>query len=246
MVLRGRLIFAVTLLVGKIALAGPPFVTDDPEPVDLHHWEVYLASQMQYVPAQTDGTLPHVEVNYGVVHNLQLHIIAPIAFARPTGGPTLSGFGDTELGIKYRLVQELPRRPMIGIFPLVELPTGDSKRGLGSGEYQFFIPIWLQKSWGSWTSYGGGGYVINPGIGNRDYWLFGWLMQKDLSQRLTLGGEFFGTTAQTEVSNAEYDINFGGQINLNEHQHILFSAGHNLKGTSNWMSYLALQWTFGR
>jgi hypothetical protein len=23
------------------AFAGPPFITDDPEPVDLGHWEVY-------------------------------------------------------------------------------------------------------------------------------------------------------------------------------------------------------------
>ena len=24
------------------ALAGPPYITDDPEPVDYQHWEVYL------------------------------------------------------------------------------------------------------------------------------------------------------------------------------------------------------------
>ena len=28
-----------------LAWAGPPFTTDDPEPVEYQHWEVYLASR---------------------------------------------------------------------------------------------------------------------------------------------------------------------------------------------------------
>jgi hypothetical protein len=36
--------FVAALLPGP-ASAGPPYTTDDPEPVELHHWEVYLASQ---------------------------------------------------------------------------------------------------------------------------------------------------------------------------------------------------------
>jgi hypothetical protein len=29
--------------------AGPPFLTDDPEPVEYRHWEVYVASQLASV-----------------------------------------------------------------------------------------------------------------------------------------------------------------------------------------------------
>jgi hypothetical protein len=29
--------------LSPVALAGPPFVTDDPEPVEYQHWEVYIA-----------------------------------------------------------------------------------------------------------------------------------------------------------------------------------------------------------
>lgn len=47
------------------AWAGPPFITDDPEPVELRHWEVYLSSIQQRDSSGTAGTLPHVEVNYG-------------------------------------------------------------------------------------------------------------------------------------------------------------------------------------
>ena len=55
------------------ALAGPPYVTDDPEPVEYHHWEVYLASQLAHEPGAWSGTAPHIEVNYGALPNLQLH-----------------------------------------------------------------------------------------------------------------------------------------------------------------------------
>lgn len=49
------------------AVAGPPYVTDDPEPAELHHWEVYLATIDQWSREDGwSGTSPHIEVNYGV------------------------------------------------------------------------------------------------------------------------------------------------------------------------------------
>jgi hypothetical protein len=176
---------------------------------------------------------------------LQLHLIMPYAASWTSGKKTVSGYGDTEFRIKYRFLQESRRRPMAGIFPLVELPTGNSRRGLGSGYFQFFLPVWMQKSWGSWTSFGGGGCFINPGEGNRNYWFFGWEMQKDLSPRLTLGGEIFGTTPTVDQGEKEIDFNLGGQFNLDETYHFLFSAGHNIRGEVDFAFYIAFQRTFG-
>src|SRR5450432_350943 len=62
------------LLASAAAQAGPPYVTDDPEPVDYRHWEVYLASQDAITSGGASGTAPHVEVNYGAVPDLQLHL----------------------------------------------------------------------------------------------------------------------------------------------------------------------------
>jgi hypothetical protein len=147
--------------------AGPPYATDDPEPVDYRHWEVYLASQVEHGDGPWSGTGPHIEVNYGALSNLQLHLITPFEFILPSEGTGRYGYGDTELGVKYRFIQENDWRPMVGVFPLVELSTGSSGNGLGSGETQAFLPVWVQKSFGAWQTYGGGGYWINPGTGNR-------------------------------------------------------------------------------
>ena len=113
-------------IMASCACAGPPFITDDPEPVELHHWEVYVSSLTLSNPFQSTGTMPHVEVNNGAAPNLQLHIILPYFFSRPAGEPTSWGLGDTELGVKYRFVQETKTRPMVGTFPLIEVPTGDA------------------------------------------------------------------------------------------------------------------------
>lgn len=114
-----RLAFsACAMVIAVPAMTGPPFQTDDPEPVDLHHYEFYVASQQTLTADGRSGTLPHFEFNYGALPNLQLHIMAPYAFSSPSGGPTQHGYGDTELGLKYRFVQETDNVPMVGIFPM--------------------------------------------------------------------------------------------------------------------------------
>ena len=63
---------AAACLAAAPAHAGPPFITDDPEPVDLGHWEVYGFSAGTHTAADTGGTLGGIEVNYGAAPNLQL------------------------------------------------------------------------------------------------------------------------------------------------------------------------------
>jgi hypothetical protein len=112
------------------ALAGPPFTTDDPEPVTYRHWEFYVASQNTKSADGWSGTAPHFEVNYGAISNLQLHLIAPLAYDAPAQGTRQYGYGDTEVGVKYRFIQETDVSPQVGLFPLLEIPTGSAHRGV--------------------------------------------------------------------------------------------------------------------
>jgi hypothetical protein len=243
------LLAALSLYLAPAALAGPPFVTDDPEPVEYRHWEVYLASQLNHATDGWSGTSPQLEVNYGVVPEVQLHLIAPLAFSAPKDGPTRFGYGYTELGLKLRFIAETSRFPQVGVFPLLELPTGDSDRGLGSGETQAFLPVWIQKSWGAenrqWTTYGGGGYWINPGSGNRDWVMIGWQVQRQVTDSLTIGAEALHETASKVGGDSDTMLNAGGIFDVNESYHLLFSAGHTIHGPSRFSAYVALQLTFG-
>jgi len=247
----------LAMMPAQRALAGPPFVTDDPEPVELQHFEFYALSTGTMVRGDTAGVAPALEFNYGLIPNGQIHIIAPFTFDAPAGGPAVSGYGDTELGFKYRFIEEDPRgsTPMVGIYPLVELPTGDEGRALGAGYVRAYFPVWIQKSFGEWTTYGGGGYWINHGddTANRDYWYMGWVLQRQITQHLAIGGEIFHQTATLAFGNVDAaftrpttGFNIGATYDADEHNHILASIGTGLQNasTTNQFSwYIAYKFT---
>jgi hypothetical protein len=234
-----------TLLAASSLLAGPPYATDDPQPVDFRHWELYLSLTREADPGVRSGDLPHVEANYGAAPELQLHMIVPLSYSRPSNAPSEWGLGDIELGAKYRFVEETEDRPQIGTFPLVELPSGDATRGLGSGHVRAYLPIWLQKSFGKWTTYGGGGYWVNPGEANRNWWFAGWQAQVQLTPSFAPGAEIYYQSPTEEGGSSEVRFDIGFVLDFGEHHHVLFSAGRAISGCDCSQAYLAYLLTFG-
>lgn len=244
---------AVGLAAGR-ALAGPPFVTDDPEPVPYQHFEFYNISLGTAIRGDTSGDAPAFEYNYGIVPNGQAHIIAPLTFDTQSGS---YGYGDTELGFKYRFIDENKNgwRPMVGIYPLVELPTGNADRGLGAGYVRAYFPVWLQKSFGDWTTYGGGGYWLNQGddTANRNYWFFGWLLQKQVTRQLAIGAEIYHQTSTVAFgatnpifTQPTTGFNIGAIYDFDDDHHLLVSVGKGLQNaatTNEFSWYVAYQIT---
>ncbi len=236
----------MSLILAMHTFAGPPFFTDDPEPVDYQHWEFYLFGIGDHTSVN-DYNIggPAVELNYGVLPDTQIHLIMPMTTVGVDGGPTEVGLGDMELGVKYRFVHETDTWPQIGVFPMAELPTGEANRGLGNGRTWFRLPLWLQKSWGPWTTYGGGGEVLNSAPGQRNYPFAGWLVQRDFGPHLTLGGELWAQDRDTDTDHGYAALNFGGYYNFTEHFSLLFSAGHSVAGDNHLLWYFGLYWTWG-
>jgi hypothetical protein len=237
--------FLAIALCSPSLMAGPPFFTDDPEPINYRHWEFYVASQQSRDRGGILGTAPHFEINYGVAPDMMLHMISSLSFNKPSGAPIKYGLGDMELGLKYRFVRETGGRPQVGTFPHLVVPTGSRGRGLGNGKPQLLIPVWIQKSWGSWTTYGGGGYWINPGSGNRNYWSIGWEAQRDLSRRVTVGAELFGNTSSAIGQCGRTGFNLGAIISLDGGHQVMFSAGRDIHGPDTLFLYVAYYLTVG-
>jgi len=235
--------------VVSITWAGPPYLTDDPEPVPLHHWELYTFVTGDRTRTTNSVAGPALELNNGIAPNMQLHLIVPQTYFSQNG-TSARGLGDTEAGVKYRFLEQTRSRPEIGTFPQVELPTGDASKSLGNGRAWFKVPIWLQKDFGPWTTYGGGGYAINSASGQRSYGFGGLLIQRSLSPRLTLGGEAFFQGAQVSspgMAGARSSSlwNFGGSYNFTPDFSLLFTAGHSFQGDGNSLLYLGLYRTWG-
>ena len=242
---KGILLAAVlNLSLPARLLAGPPFLTDDPEPVNYQHGEAYVFANGDHAGGGYVINGPALEMNYGVLPDTQLHLIVPLASVGGNGMAAATGLGDVEAGVKYRFLHETNGWPQIGIFPMVELPAGDSARGLGNGRAWFRLPLWLQKSFGPWTTGGGGGAALNSAPGQRDYPFGGWLVQRDFGSRLTLGGELYGQGRGTDHDHGYAAGNLGGGCKVNEHFSLLFSAGHSIAGDRHTLWYFGLFWTW--
>ncbi len=227
------------------AFAGPPFLTDDPEPVPFKHYEAYLFSTVDAKRKDTTGIGPAFEFNVGALPNLQVHLVVPLAFTFPQDAPKAYGMGDMEFGLKYRFIQETDYRPMVGAFPMLEIPTGDPNLGLGNGRTWGKIPLWIQKSWEPWTTYGGDGYAINPAPGQRNYYFGGWLLQREFGERLILGGEIFAQGKSSDDNRSFMVFNLGGFFKITPNFQLLFSGGHTLAGGGHTIGYLGLYYTGG-
>ena len=239
----------MALLTSTAALAAPPFRTDDAEPAEYRRGEFFVFSEGTHVNGDTAGIFPGFELNYGVWPEMQLSVAAPFAFDKATETDTQYGYGDTEIGLKIRLIKEDENgwRPQVSIFPELDLPTGDSDKDLGEGHPREFLPLWLQKSWGPWTTYGGGGYWINSGDENKNYWFFGWVLMRKITDRLNLGGEIFHQTADTLDGVDSTGFNLGATYDFTEDHHVLFSAGRGIQNaatTNEFSYYIAYELTF--
>jgi hypothetical protein len=237
-------VFVVIFLLFNIQLvyAGPPFDTDDPEPVKFKHWEYYISSINSFHAGVWSGTSPHLELNYGLIPNVQVHLLLPMNYTYSGHNGADFGYADTELGVKFRFIQETDNMPQIGTFPIIEMPTVKNNE-FSDGKAKIYLPVWIQKSWGKLTTYGGGGYWINPGQGNKNWIFSGWEIQYDFSNTITLGGELYFHSADSKNTKPGTGFNMGGSINPSEKFHFIFSFGHTVSKDNTFTSYLGLLWT---
>jgi len=241
------------------AQAGPPFQTDDPTPVDYGHYEFYVFGMVDGTPVELDPTGPAFEFNWGAVPTVQLHAILPLGAAIPLNspvyapagaGPSAYGLSDMELGLKWGFLKQTAHRPQIGSFTMLELPTGNSDRGLGLGRVWYKLPLWIEKEFGPWSLVGGAGYTLIDQTQYRSYPYGGFLVKRVLGERLELSIESFShareglAAAQTEASSM---IDAGGYYHFKSPGlQLLFAYGHSIAGQTENYGYLGLYKTWGK
>src|ERR1700691_523686 len=84
------LLLLVMCLGAAAAWAGPPFETDDPEPIDYKNYEFYTFASADSTAVEMDTAGPAVEFNWGALPNVHLHIILPLAAILPSNNPSLA------------------------------------------------------------------------------------------------------------------------------------------------------------
>ena len=214
---------AATLLVASPAFAGPPYITDDPAPTERGHWEVYNFLGGSHVAGETGGE-GGLDLNYGAAQDLQLTLVLPFAYDR-TDGHTDVGLGVVEAAAKLKVLhqKEGSWQPDVAVFPRLFLPTAEAK--FASRHTSLLLPVWLGKDFGKWSVFGGGGWQLNPGDGNRDFWTGGVAVTRQVTDRLNLGAEISHRSADARAGRAFSGVNLGMVYRMTDHWSLLASAG---------------------
>lgn len=232
----------VLLGVASSVSAGPPYQTDDPEPTDLGHWEIYSFVDFDGRHRDLDGE-GGFDLNYGAAEGLQLTATLPLAFSREAETGWRKGRGDVELGAKYRLVDDKNDGWQLAVFPRVILPT--SANHLGGDHARLLLPVWAQKDFGKTSVFGGGGYEINPGSGNRNFWEAGVAVTRDVTGQLQLGGEMSAHSADTRDGKSSIGVDAGMIDKLGGPYSLLLAGGPSFSGGhTSYHGYVALGLNF--
>lgn len=228
------------LLAIHLAQAGPPFVTDDPEPPPPGGWEINVPFILERTPGTTDMDAPLFDLNYGLP-NVQLKLEVPIKVVREDGSDTAAGAGDLLLGVKWRFFNNEQAQFQVGVYPQLLLPTGDHARDLRDGRPAFVLPLLAQKNWDKWTLYGNVGFWWQTGAETRNYFYAGAVLEREINERLTLGAELFGNSPKERGARSDVAFNLGGTWKLNKHFNLLFAGGRDIVGDTTAMAYIGLQ-----
>jgi hypothetical protein len=231
-------------LVAGPAVAGPPYFTDDPQPTEEGHWEIYSFVYGSHDRGGLDGEAG-LDLNYGGAKDLQLTAVLPLAYENENGFSTKGlgvGTGVVELAAKYKIVHADDTNwiPDVSVFPRVFAPTDHR---YGTGHVGLLLPVWAEKDFGPWQVFGGGGYQINPGVDQRNFWQGGIAANRSLGKRLQLGMEVFGQTRDAVDGPGFVAVNFAATVKLMEHWSLLASAGplREQGGGTGQLFYLSLK-----
>jgi hypothetical protein len=149
------------LVLGAVtATAQQPFVTDDADTTPKRHFHFEFSNEFDLLqrssfPSRKQNTADF-ELDYGLFDRVEIGIESPLLtiFNAPGTIPkTPSGIGDTNVSLKYNFLREREdsRMPAMAVAFDLELPTGDTKRQLGSGLSDYYMNGILQKSVGKKT-----------------------------------------------------------------------------------------------
>lgn len=239
-----RALRAALVVVGLTvapARGGPPFVTNDADPPDLHQLAVNMPyTRKRAAAGGASGEIVTFDVNYGADRYTQVSVEVPFPYVTaPTDG-TQAGAGDVLLEYKRRFGLD-DRRGYFGVNPQLTLPTGDPDRGLSAGRATLQLPVLYQRRHGRTLFYHDLRYRYRAGDEGNSFWFLGTAFESRIHPRLELGAEVFATTAAAPGGSGNSGFNVGGKYVLRKGLKLMFPAGRSLEGDPQSTVFLGLK-----
>ena len=238
------LLIGITFLSAASTNAQLPFYTDDADTTAKGKFHLEFSNEYDWLQRSSlPGTRQNTTVftlNYGLTDRIELGVTAPFVkiFNDRTsmlGDP--AGIGDTQFGVKVRLLEERERsrRPAVSVVFYVEAATGSTRRQIGSGLADYSLYGVLQKSLTKRTAGRLNGGVVFAG--NSSTGLLGiravrgqvftgnGSLVRQFTPKLRLGGEVFGAvTNNFDLTRRQLIGQAGGGYALAESLELTFGV----------------------
>ena len=239
-----QIIALLACMLSSTAFAGPPYVTDDPDPTDTGHFEIYLFATGTQTRDGSDGAAG-LDISYGAAPDLQLSVTLPLAYENPDGGPLIGGVANVEIAAKYRLLHQESHGIDLAVFPRVFLPSASDR--VGDQHASLFLPVWVGRHMGKWTTFGGGGCTLTDSAGVKDSCLIAWALTYRVLEDLELGAEIYHQTPDVDGGRHTTGLGFGVRFDRSDSLHFVASIGpgiQNADETNQYSAYAAVLFTF--
>lgn len=118
---------------------------------------------------------------------------------------------------------------------------------VGDQHASLLLPVWLQKDWGQWSAFGGGGCELNRAGDSQDFCEAGLVVTRQVESDLQVGLEIFHQTADTIGGQDTTSLGAGVRYDLNDHFHLLGYVGRGIQNadeTDRLKWYTSVLFTF--
>jgi hypothetical protein len=212
------------------AQGGPPYITDDPETPGANNWEINTAVIGARSHQHWDLAAPDLDINYGWGEHAQLKLDVNWASALASDGRLIAGFGATDFGVKWRLVDQDKSGFALSVYPqiLTNLLPSSAARGLTTDDREFFLPAEFSTEYGE--------FQFDAELGRNfvqrgpDAWIGGVIVAHTCAPALECGVELHATLIGSQI---EPLANIGVHWTIAKHLVVLAAAGREFGSNFN-------------
>ena len=220
--------FLLAFCINAFGQGGPPLIGDDPGTPGNNKWEINVAYPYIRTAHQTTMDTPIIDANYGLGDHIELSYLGGWLIGKSDGEGWQDQYDNTELGLKWRFLDEDANGVDMSIYPQFTFNTSRAlaRSNLVESGVGFYFPLEVAKTFGKWELDGEAGFQYLQH--DRNQWAGGPIIGYLLNDRVELLAEARAVLDETFRSN-DLILDAGTRVGLVEHVQLLFAAGRSVR-----------------
>lgn len=226
----------LNIFIADPASAHRPLTTQGAYPVGIHRINLENGIKYTNLPEGDEAYNLDIELNYGVINNLDVGIEVPYVFWRPGDGEKIEAIGDMILKSRLLFLKGREGNPIsLTVQPFFKVPTPedklhpDSGKGLSTGETDFGFILIATRETAPVIAHLNLGYVFINRPSGRDYenvFTFKLALEYKEVKELEVVGELTGETNKDPGEDDLFSILIGARYRLKDG--ILVDVGYGI------------------